>query len=62
MMESRFPEWRSYVQFNSPYWRVKVGDFRSRAEAEAAIEDMRRAFPYMSAQLRLVRDHINLSE
>ena len=61
-MESRFPEWRSYVQFNSPYWRVKVGDFRSRGEAEAAIEDMRRAFPYLNAQLRIVRDRINTTD
>ncbi len=62
MMESRFPEWHAYLQFNSPYWRVKVGDFRSRAEAEGAIEDMRRAFPYMSGQLRIVRDRINIAD
>ena len=57
-MESRFPEWRSYVEFNSPYWRVKVGDFRSRSEVEAAIEEMRHAFPGLSSQLRIVRDRI----
>lgn len=62
LMDTRFPEWHSYVQFNSPYWRVKVGDFRSRAEADGAIEDMRRAFPYMSGQLRIVRDRINVAE
>lgn len=62
MMESRFPEWHVYLQFNSPYWRVKVGDFRSRSEAEGAIEDMRRAFPYMSSQLRIVRDRINSAD
>ena len=61
-MESRFPEWRSYVEFNSPYWRVKVGDFRSRSEVEAAIEEMRHAFPGLSSQLRIVRDRINISE
>ena len=59
MMESRFPEWRGYIQFNSPYWQVRIGDFRSRAEVEGAIEDLRRAFPSLSAQLRIVRDHIN---
>lgn len=59
LMESRFPELRAYMQFNSPYWRVRVGDFRSRSEAEGIIEDMRRAFPSLSAQLRIVRDYIN---
>lgn len=59
LMESRFPELRGYMQFNSPYWRVRIGDFRSRGEAEAMLEEMRHAFPSLSAQLRIVRDYIN---
>lgn len=59
-IESEFPAWRAYVTFNSPYWRVKVGDFRSRAEAESAMAEIRRAFPALKAYLRIVRDRINL--
>lgn len=62
LMESRFPELHTYMQFNSPYWRVKTGDFRSRSEAEAMLEEMRQAFPYMGSQLRIVRDRINIAE
>lgn len=58
-IESRFPEYRVYTQFNSPYWRVKVGDFRTRSEAEAAMAAIRSAFPGYGAQLRVVRDRIN---
>lgn len=58
-MESRFPEFRVYMQFNSPYWRVKVGDFRTRSEAEAAMAAIKSAFPGLNSQLRVVRDHIN---
>lgn len=58
-IESRFPEYRAYVSFNSPYWRVKVGDFHSRSEAEAAMGAIRQAFPAMGNQLRVVRDRIN---
>ncbi|MBO5267319.1 MAG: SPOR domain-containing protein [Muribaculaceae bacterium] len=58
-MESRFPEFRTYIQFNSPYWRVKVGDFRTRSEADAAMAAIRAAFPGFGNQLRIVRDHIN---
>lgn len=58
-MESRFPEFRVYMQFNSPYWRVKVGDFRTRSEADAAMAAIRSAFPGFGNQLRIVRDHIN---
>jgi len=58
-VENRFPEFRVYVQFNSPYWRVKAGDFRTRSEADAAMAAIRAAFPSFGNQLRIVRDHIN---
>lgn len=58
-MQSRFPEWHTYVQFNSPYWRVKVGDFRSRSEAESAMATIRAAFPAYAKQMRVIRDRIN---
>lgn len=58
-MESRFPEFRAYMQFNSPYWRVKVGDFKTRSEADAALAAIRAAFPGIGNQMRVVRDHIN---
>ena len=58
-MQARFPEWRTYIQFNSPYWRVKVGDFKTRSEAEAAMSSIRSAFPAISPSLRVVRDRIN---
>lgn len=60
-MESRFPEFRVYLQFNSPYWRVKVGDFRTRSEAEAALAAIKASFPAIAPQLRVVRDHININ-
>ncbi len=56
---SRFPEMNAYIQFNSPYWRVKVGDFKTRSEAEAAMQAIRAAFPSYGSQLRVVRDRIN---
>ncbi|MDE5595424.1 MAG: SPOR domain-containing protein [Muribaculaceae bacterium] len=58
-IETRFPEYPVYVTFNSPYWRVKVGDFKNRGEAEAAMAEIRHAFPAMAKSLRIVRDRIN---
>lgn len=58
-METRFPEFKAYLSFNSPYWRVKVGDFKSRSEAEAALAEIKHAFPAMAKSLRIVRDRIN---
>lgn len=61
-IESRFPQYRTYVVFDSPYWRVKVGDFRTRGEAEAVMAEIRAAYPGMSSSLRIVRDRINAGE
>ncbi len=58
-IETRFPEFPVYVTFSSPYWRVKVGDFKTRGEAEAAMAEIRHAFPAMAKSLRIVRDRIN---
>ncbi len=59
-MTAEFPYMKTYVSFNSPYWCVKAGDFRTRAEAEAAMAEIRRAFPALSAYLRVIRDRINV--
>jgi hypothetical protein len=61
-MLATFPQWRTYLTFNSPYWQLKVGDFRTRVEAEAAMVNIRDAFPSLSGHMRLVREKINITE
>jgi len=43
IFEERFPEMRSYVSFQEPYFRVNVGNFRTRLEAVTALESYLRA-------------------
>lgn len=57
---SRFPQYRTYKKYSAPYWRVHVGDFRTRREAQAAADEMRRAFPAFGKEIRVVRDRINI--
>lgn len=54
-----FPQYRSYVVFTAPYWRLRVGDFRSHEEAEAAATLIKKRFPNFSREVRVVRDRIN---
>lgn len=58
-ISSRFPSMGTYVAYASPYWRLRVGDFKTQAEAEKAAADIRRAFPSYSKEVRVVRDRIN---
>lgn len=45
VISSRFPNYQTYVMYTSPYWRLKVGDFKTQREANAAAEELRKAFP-----------------
>ncbi|MDE5687708.1 MAG: SPOR domain-containing protein [Paramuribaculum sp.] len=57
----RFPDMRTYVKYTSPYWRLRVGDFRTRREAEEAAEELRKAFPSYSNEIRVVQDRISVN-
>ncbi len=59
-ISARFPSHRTYVIYTSPYWRLKVGDFRTQAEADEFAEELRNAFPKYAKEIRVVRDKINL--
>lgn len=55
----RFPQYRTYKKYSAPYWRVRVGDFKTSAAAESAAAELRRAFPAFAKEIRVVRDRIN---
>ena len=54
-MQSRFPQYPSVLVFESPFWRVRVGNFSSRGEAEAVMAEIKSAFPAYAPYLRVVR-------
>lgn len=56
---SRFPDLATYVVYDSPYWRLRVGDCRTRAEADELAAELKSAFPSYRAEITVVRDRIN---
>ena len=40
-----YPEFDSYITYTQPNYRVKVGDFRTRSEAEKLMSQLRPSFP-----------------
>lgn len=40
-----YPEYATYISYTQPNYRVKVGDFRTRAEAQRLITELRPQFP-----------------
>ncbi len=39
-----FPEQKAYIIYNAPFWRVRVGDFRSRSEAMTLLQKVKHTF------------------
>lgn len=44
-VEEAFPELDTDVTFNSPFWRLRVGNFQTREEAQAVLNEMKRKLP-----------------
>lgn len=40
-----YPELKAYLLFQSPYYRIRVGNFKTRAEAEGYVRSLQRDFP-----------------
>ncbi len=53
-----FPQWKSYLSYGQPYYRVHIGDFRDRLEAEAALQKLNRNYK----QAFITRDRIAFPE
>ncbi|WP_289159560.1 SPOR domain-containing protein [uncultured Muribaculum sp.] len=59
-INARFPQFGTYVVYSSPYWRLRVGNFRTQDEANAAAHELKDAFPSYSREIRVVKDRITI--
>jgi len=50
-----YPEVGAYLTFNSPYYRVRVGDFRTKLEAEGFLFQLATAYPNAFTVLDRIR-------
>ena len=53
----RFPELQAYMMYQSPFYKLKVGNFRERTEADNYIREIQRIFP---TGVYVVRDVIEI--
>lgn len=57
-VKADFPEWATYVTYSAPYWRLRVGDFLTSEEANAALVLLRKQYPAYAGEMRLLRDKV----
>lgn len=56
----KYPQYRTYITYNTPAWRLRIGDFKDQSEANAALARVRSSFPAFSGEMFLVKDNINV--
>lgn len=57
---AKFPKFRGqvYTFSSSPNWYTRVGNFKSTAEANVALSELKAAFPSFANEMRIVKSRI----
>lgn len=55
-----FPEVPTYVTYNAPFWKLRVGDFLSHEEAYHMLRQLMEAFPSYGKEMYIVREEIKI--
>ena len=56
--KKQFPDLNVYLSFKEPYYRVRVGDFRTRIEALDRLQDIKRRY----RSVWIIKDNIHFSD
>ncbi|MEF9923808.1 MAG: hypothetical protein RR061_05765 [Muribaculaceae bacterium] len=57
---SRFPQIGTYLSYKPPFWRLRVGDFRTHGEAMEILQQIKREFPGYAREIIIVQDRVNV--
>lgn len=60
LINTSFPGQETIVTFDSPFWRLRVGNFKTREDATAMLNDMRRTFPAFGREMYVVIDEVKI--
>ena len=55
-----FPEVPTYVTYNAPFWKLRVGDFRSHEEAYQLMRQLMEAFPDYAKEMYIVKEEVKI--
>lgn len=60
MILNKFPKYKGqiYTYSSSPNWYTRVGNFRTSAEANSALTELKKAFPNFASEMRVVKSQI----
>lgn len=53
-IKAAFPELKTEVKFQSPFWRLRVINFLAREDAEEVLKEMQKEFPAFAREMYVV--------
>ena len=56
-----FPNQPVYVNYTSPFWKVRVGDFKTKTEAQTFRNQLIESVPGLKSEIYIVPEQINIS-
>jgi hypothetical protein len=59
-VKEKFDYVDTYITFTSPFWKVRVGDFRTQAEAASLLTQLKKEFPETKKEFYVVKDNIRV--
>lgn len=57
-IKERFPNLPTYVTYNAPFWRLRVGNYDSREEAYYIQRQISEAFPSFAKEIYIVGEEV----
>lgn len=60
LINNIYPEHEAVVLFESPFWRLRVGNFENRDEAEDVLKEMVKSFPSFGKEMYIVVDEVKI--
>lgn len=60
LISNAYPDLETVVLFESPFWRLRVGNFETRGEAEEVMKQMVRSFPSFGKEMYVVVDEVKI--
>lgn len=55
-----FPELTTYVTYTAPFWRLRVGDYRTHEEAYHVLRQLSASFPSFAKEMYIVKEKIRI--
>ena len=55
-----FPDVPTYVTYTAPFWKLRVGDFRTHEEAYRMQRQLMEAFPAYKKEMYIIREEVRI--